>query len=214
MDSRKSDRAVAKEFTAIPFLLAIVLLLWAPTSGAQQQQGGPETGKLYSQNCATCHDTQTTAPPTPDRKSLAQMPPEAIYRSMTVGSMSSNSKALSDDQKREIAEFLSGRQLASGRSGEASAMKNQCPSEPLGDPFKGAMWNGWGGDLTNGRFQSREAAGLTAAQVPHLKFKWAFGFPNASSAWAQPVVVGGRVYVGSSNGFVYALSATTGCVYW
>jgi len=140
--------------------------------------------------------------------------PEAIYLSTTNGSMISNAKVPTDDQKREIAEFVAGRRLASGRSGAASTMKNQCPTEPLGDPFRGPKWNGWGGDLTNGSFQSSEAAGLTAAQVPQLKFKWAFAFPNAGSAWSQPVVVGGRVYVDSSNGRVYALSAESGCVYW
>ena len=35
-----------------------------------------------------------------------------------------------------------------------------------------------------------------------------------SSAWAQPTVVSGRVFVGSQNGTVYALSATTGCTWW
>ena len=44
--------------------------------------------------------------------------------------------------------------------------------------------------------------------------KWAFGFPNGSSAYGQPAVAGGRVFVGSDNGFVYSLDAATGCVYW
>lgn len=210
----RSGKSVVKEFGAVPFAFAMVALLLGLPVRAQQPQGGPETGKLYSQNCATCHDAQGGATKTPDRNSLEQMTPEAIFSSLKTGSMVSYAKSLTDDQKREIAEYLSGRQLEGGRSSEASAMKNQCPSEPLGDPFKGPMWNGWGGDLTNGRYQSEAAAGLTAAQVPHLQFKWAFGFPNASSAWSQPVVVGGRVYVGSSNGFVYALSAASGCVYW
>ena len=57
-------------------------------------------------------------------------------------------------------------------------------------------------------------AGLTAAQVPRLKLKWAFGFPGDVAADAQPTVVGGRVFVGSQSGNVYALSAETGCVHW
>ena len=57
-------------------------------------------------------------------------------------------------------------------------------------------------------------AGLRAAQVPSLQLKWAFGFPNGSSAYGQPAVAGGRVFVGSDNGFVYSLDAATGCVYW
>ena len=42
--------------------------------------------------------------------------------------------------------------------------------------------------------------------------KWAFGFPEGGNA-AQPVVAGGRVFVGSPQG-VYALDARSGCMYW
>ena len=66
----------------------------------------------------------------------------------------------------------------------------------------------------NTRAQTAENAGLRAAQVPNLQLKWAFGFPNGSSAYGQPAVAGGRVFVGSDNGFVYSLDAATGCVYW
>src|SRR6185295_19250075 len=55
---------------------------------------------------------------------------------------------------------------------------------------------------------------FTAADVPRLKLKWAFGFPGELSADAQPAIVGGRVFVGTQSGTVYALSASTGCVHW
>ena len=58
------------------------------------------------------------------------------------------------------------------------------------------------------------APACAATQVPKLQLKWAFGFPNGSSAYGQPAVAGGRVFVGSDNGFVYSLDAATGCVYW
>lgn len=50
--------------------------------------------------------------------------------------------------------------------------------------------------------------------MAHLTLKWAFGFPDATVAWAQPTVAGGRVFVGSQNGTVYALDAATGCIRW
>src|SRR5947207_2361739 len=62
--------------------------------------------------------------------------------------------------------------------------------------------------------QPTAAAGLTATQVPHLKLKWAFGMPNATSAFTEPTVIGGRIYISSNAGVVYALKADTGCVYW
>jgi polyvinyl alcohol dehydrogenase (cytochrome) len=47
-----------------------------------------------------------------------------------------------------------------------------------------------------------------------LTLKWTFGFPDASVAWAQPTIAGGRLFVGSQNGTVYALDAQTGCIQW
>ena len=50
--------------------------------------------------------------------------------------------------------------------------------------------------------------------MPKLSLKWAFGFPDATSAWSQPTVAGGRLFVGSQNGTVYALDAKSGCIHW
>ena len=68
-------------------------------------------------------------------------------------------------------------------------------------------------DAANTRFQRAAAAGLTAATVPKLTLKWAFGFPEGRQAWGQPTIAGGRV-VGTDTGFVYSLDAKSGCVYW
>ena len=57
-------------------------------------------------------------------------------------------------------------------------------------------------------------AGLPRGDVPKLKLKWAFGFPGELSADGQPTIAGGRVFVGTQSGTVYALSAATGCVHW
>jgi polyvinyl alcohol dehydrogenase (cytochrome) len=43
---------------------------------------------------------------------------------------------------------------------------------------------------------------------------WAFGFPDAASSWAQPTIAGGRLFVGSQNGTVYALDPKSGCIAW
>ena len=75
-------------------------------------------------------------------------------------------------------------------------------------------WNGWGVDPTQHRFQPADMARLDPSDVTRLKLKWAFGFPGASRAVAQPTVFGGRVFVGSQNGKVYSLDAKNGCTYW
>jgi polyvinyl alcohol dehydrogenase (cytochrome) len=143
------------------------------------------------------------------------MPPEKIYDALVSGTMQAQAQGLTDQQKRIVAEFMSGRPLGSAKQGDAQSMPNKCASNPaLTDPARGPSWNGWGNDLSNTRFQPAAAAGLTAAQVPLLKLKWAFGYPTGVSANGQPTIASGRVFVGSDNGFVYSLDATSGCVYW
>src|ERR1019366_8969203 len=78
----------------------------------------------------------------------------------------------------------------------------------------GPAWNGWGADSSNSRFQGAKAAGLTLDQVPRLKLKWAFGYPNGVSAFGQPSMASGRVFVGTDTGYIYSLSGDSGCVYW
>ena len=143
------------------------------------------------------------------------MSPEKIYEALTTGAMKVVAQSLTDQQKRVVSEAVSGRNLGSLESGDASRMPNRCASNPrLTDPARTAAWNGWGVDAGNTRFQTVKGAGLTADQVPRLKLKWAFGYPSSVAAFGQPTVASGRVFVGSDNGYVYSLSAATGCVYW
>ena len=164
----------------------------------------------FSARCSACHDTGKGG--APDRYSLNQTP-EQVFASMTSGKMAPYADGLDELQKRVVAVYVGGRPFGSAQSGDLSAMRGQCPVQTplaaLGSPHD---WNGWGVDSGNARFQS--APGLTFDQVPHLKLKWAFGFPQGNSAYSEPAVVGGRVFVGSDTGFVYSLSAKTGCAFW
>ena len=109
--------------------------------------------------------------------------------------------ALSGEERRLIAEYLTGRTLRAPLIG--STISNCKVRPPLGDPTAGPLWNGWGPSIDNTHFQPASQAGLTADQVPRLHLKWAFGFPDSTSAWAQPTIAAGRLYVGSQNGTVY-----------
>ena len=64
------------------------------------------------------------------------------------------------------------------------------------------------------RFANAKSGGITAADLPRLKLKWAFGYANVGAARAQPTVAGGRLFVASENGEVHALDPATGCAYW
>jgi polyvinyl alcohol dehydrogenase (cytochrome) len=146
---------------------------------------------------------------------LRRRSPQAILDALTSGSMKYQGLALSGEERRAIAEHLTGRTLreplARSTIGNCAAAGRR--GAPI-DPRSGPAWNGWGNTAGNTHFQSAEQAGLTAEQVPRLHLKWAFGFPDATSAWAQPTIAGGRLFVGSQNGIVYSLDAASGCVVW
>ncbi len=185
---------------------------WALLSAAPSWAQGDE---LFSDYCAICHaDDAVALSRAPDLAALQQLTPETILDVMTNGTMAVNAQSLSTDQRQVLAEFLAGRPFGSATSEDVVTLRNPCPSTPIGNPLQGPMWNGWGVDLGNSRLQPAEVAGLTAADVPRLTLKWAFGFPNASSPAAQPTVAGGRIYIGSDAGVVYALDAETGCEHW
>jgi polyvinyl alcohol dehydrogenase (cytochrome) len=95
-----------------------------------------------------------------------------------------------------------------------NAAKCTTAGAPLGDALNGPHWNGWGIDPSQHRFQPSNMAQLAPDDVPRLKLKWAFGYPGAVRAFAQPTIVAGRLFVGSQNGTVYSLDANSGCAYW
>ena len=95
------------------------------------------------------------------------------------------------------------------------AQSGQCPGGTgMADPRGASAWNGWGVDSSNSRFQPAKDAQLTAGEVPRLKLKWAFGFPDTKSVLGQPSVVSGRVFLGVDTGKVYSIDAASGCLYW
>ena len=174
---------------------------------------GTESGwASFQTRCSICHSN-----PGPNQGPTAEeirlMTPERIFEALTTGKMKNQGDGLSEPQIRRIAEFMSGRPMGSAGAGDAKDMMNRCRSNPtLSNIDPG--WIGWGLDAGNTRFQSARGAGLTAAQVPNLKLKWAFGFPKGETTSSQPTVAGGRIFVASDNGYIYSLDARTGCVYW
>src|SRR5262245_12082046 len=166
-------------------LVLVALSLTLPAAASAQAIQG---FALFEQRCGACHNTPAADTRAPDRLALSQRTPEAILESITTGSMAVNAEGLSDTQKRLLAQELAGRPLGALMSGQASAMKNPCTTKTFSDPSKRPMWSGWGADPGNTRFQPANGSGLSAAQVPKLALRWAFAFPNGSSAFGQPAV--------------------------
>ncbi|MBI3493607.1 MAG: PQQ-binding-like beta-propeller repeat protein [Acidobacteria bacterium] len=166
--------------------------------------------EIFSHACRTCHDGNDAR--APGLEAMRGRSPRAIVDALTAGSMRYQGLALSGDERRAVAEYITGRSVSGSVSG---ATLGRCPIRPpVADPAANALWNGWGSTIENTHAQPGAQAGLTADQVPRLALKWAFGFPDATSAWAQPTVAGGRLFVGSQNGTVYSLDARTGCIAW
>jgi polyvinyl alcohol dehydrogenase (cytochrome) len=170
---------------------------------------------LFKTWCASCHESTSGESRAPRRETLAQLSPQQILAALEKGVMQQQGLERSRDQRRTLAEYLSGKPLGNEVS-EVIPRSAYCSggAGPIKDVAGSPAWNGWGVSVKNMRFQPAQAAGISADDVPKLKLKWAFGFPGAISASAQPVVVNGRVYVGSWTGDVYSLDAKTGCIYW
>ncbi len=55
---------------------------------------------------------------------------------------------------------------------------------------------------------------MSAASVPKLKLKWAFGLGDGTAVRSQAAVSGGRVFAANLTGAVYSLDAHNGCIQW
>ena len=179
-----------------------------PPGGFPAAPPVPAGQAVYDRACASCHSEADSGAPT--RNALRAMTPEAILNALVNGKMQLQGSALSDTDRRAVSEFLAARPLGAT---PASTVATKCTSSPaMSDPSRGASWNGWGNGTTNTRFA--KYGGVTAADLPKLKLKWAFGYANVNAARAQPAYAGGRLFVASENAEVHALDPKTGCTHW
>ncbi len=189
-----------------PALLAAIRLAAAQTTAAS-----PDGQAVFQAHCAACH-VHPTDEKVPPLDVLATYSPNAVVAALTEGFMKIQGQALTPAERSAVAEYLTGRAVSAAAPVQFSkGLCGRAPAPPTLRP--GQFWNGWGPDVTNARFQ-RDTGGLAAADVPQLELKWAFGVPDATQSRAQPAVVGGRLFMGSPSGAVYALDAKTGCAFW
>ena len=190
-----------------------LVIVWALAGGgAPAAAQNPEAAALFEEHCAACH-LGNAVPRALAIDNMRALPPAAIVGALTDGAMQQQGAELSPAERRAVAEFITGRSVAADAPAEGGACAASPPAEWSGLDGT-AQWNGWGAGVRNARFQAAEHAGLAAGDVPRLRLKWAFGYPDSASAQSQPTVVGGRLFVASERGAVYALDARTGCTYW
>ena len=206
-------RLIASAFA--PLVVAQIVALSSVNdraTAAQQDKIAADGAAIFKERCATCHEAGATVR-APLRDVLSALSVQQIVASLGPGgTMAVQGKELSDAEKTAVATHLS----RGGKSATADPVVGACASrvatiaEGAGQP----AWNGWGNDVANTRFQPAKGAGLSAADVPKLKLKWAFAFEGATTASGQPAIFGGRVFVGNINTAFYALDASTGCMHW
>ena len=160
---------------------------------------------VYAKRCAMCHDKEV--PRAPKRDTLRLMSPEAILGSLQGGTMLPQAFGLTLAEKRAVAVHVAGKEFGSAAGGGSRCTAGAAAFTP-----DGPEWAGWGAGPENARFQPKP--GLAPTDLSKLKVRWAFGFPGSILAYGAPAVAGGRVFVGSAGGEVYALDARTGCIHW
>src|SRR5689334_3042521 len=92
--------------------IASLLVLYSMTHAAVADEHAKSGGEeLFHRNCAQCHEGGN--PQAPPRAAFSFMTPARIYKALTEGVMRPMAQPLSDQDKRRLAEFLSGRRIES-----------------------------------------------------------------------------------------------------
>ena len=171
-----------------------------------QRPDGPGA-QAYESICVDCHEGQVAK--APHRTMLAIMSPDSIFKALDEGVMQAEAGDLSSEDKRAVAEFLTGTRI--GQANQYPMV--MCEGDALAFDYDAPpAASGWGMTPNNSRLMP--ASGISRENVPNLRLKWAFAYPDALRARSQPLAAGGAIYVGGHNGKVFALDADSGCVRW
>lgn len=191
-------------------ILIVLLTLLSSIQAVQSGVEKPHSGKKhFDAFCVACHSGAMLEAPRVE--ALKLYAPQQIVDSLNNGVMSTQGLMLSNNEIREVAEYLSGKTLDAPK---LAAPQFMCADQiAKSNTTNTSEWHGWGGQFGNQRFQANETE-IKASNVANLKLKWAFGFPRSTRARSQAVVGKGIVYVGSQGGTIYALDIKTGCTYW
>ena len=177
----------------------------SPAAPPPSQQS-PDGADLFKSHCASCHVAFNAArAPWPD--TLKLMTQSTILTSLETGKMHLQGAKMSHEQRVVLANYL-------GQSASLQAAQSNMCSLPFTPMANHSIWNGWGGDQSNGRFQPAALAGIDKSQIPRLRLKWAFGYPGATSAGGAPTIIGNRILVAGGDGRIYSLDLHSGCVFW
>lgn len=160
----------------------------------------------YEKHCSACHNGNLKKAPHKDMIGL--MTAGAIMKTITDGIMKNEASRLSDIERVEVAEYLSGTSI----DAQLPALE-QCETGTSFNPQHVQDQN-WGIQATNTRTIDTKTAAISSDNITSLTHNWAIAFPGASRVRSQPTIAGGMVFVGSHNGVIYAIDEKTGCAAW
>src|SRR5207247_2980759 len=146
--SGRSRSAGIRALTAAAGIAAVLM----GGAFARQADAPRDPSSLFASTCATCHHPDD--PRAPSMEALRGRSPQAIVDALTAGSMRYQGLALSGDERRAIAEYLTGRKLRGTVIGTTAGVCRTRP--PLADPSAVPSWNGWGPAVENTHFQPGE----------------------------------------------------------
>ncbi len=165
---------------------------------------------IYKERCAACHDAPASR--VPALTAIKAMSGEAIYATLTTGTMKSRAEGLTSAQLFALIAYIA---PTGGTQKAPPKFERTCQGEMAFHLNSGSpRWNGWSPTVANSRFQDAAGAGIAAADVPKLKLKWAFNLGDVTMARGEPTVMGNRVFVATTTGAVYSLDRETGCTQW
>ncbi len=171
-----------------------------------------ETGEqIYQTRCAVCHNG--AVPEAPRLEALQLLSVNAIVESLTNGVMKNQGASLSPKQRKLVAEYLS-KVSKTKLKPKTNLEAGICaPTKSKVKNLK-TLVSTWGMDIQNTRFYTAPDLKINAQNVNQLKLKWAFAFPDATRARAQPTIAGNTLFTASQHGVVYALDVASGCIRW
>jgi len=181
-------------------LLLLINLFY--TSNSYPEEFGQN---IYQNSCANCHENELLR--APNFSALKLIGKEGLLNSLTNGSMQEVGKTLKEEELIAVINFLASTEQNDSRS---LTDLNFCEYTQINN--REALWNGWGNDINNSRFQKKTS--ITKENVNKLNLSWAFGFEDSVRVRSQPLITSDTIYIGTQPGEVYALSLTDGCIFW
>jgi polyvinyl alcohol dehydrogenase (cytochrome) len=160
--------------------LLLGLALGVPAA-AQGQNGEA----LFAQHCAACH-VNPVEDDVPTRAEMGTLAANAIVESLTDGTMRLQGQPLTPAERVAIAELVTGRPVLTAST---APILDLCTVSTAFAPGQGPVWNGWGLDTHNARFQP-DAGGITAAAASNGPKEEDFGdFVGAPTSAPDPSTV-------------------------